>query len=108
MAQLHGTSVELLLALTVATLWTLHRAGTAPGVLHRGEILLVVLVVQAAVGYTQYFTGDPALLVGVHLAGATSVLVAVLAFNLGLYVRGPGVTGQTVSDRKSARQLART
>jgi cytochrome c oxidase assembly protein subunit 15 len=97
-AQLHGTSVELLLALTVATLWSLHRGAVAPAVLRRGEALLVVLVAQAAVGYTQYLTGDPALLVGAHLAGATCVLVAMLAFNLSLYVRASTVTGQTGDD----------
>jgi cytochrome c oxidase assembly protein subunit 15 len=97
-AQLHGTSVELLLALTVATLWSLHRGAVAPAVLRRGEVLLVVLVAQAAVGYTQYLTGDPALLVGAHLAGATCVLVAMLAFNLSLYVRASTATGQTGDD----------
>ena len=68
-AQLHGTAVELLLVLTVATLWSLHRSMAAPAVLHRGEVLLVVLVSQAALGYTQYLTGGPVLLVGVHEAG---------------------------------------
>ena len=84
-AQLHGTSVEVLLAVTVATLWSMHRSGCAPAVLRRGEVLLVVLVSQAAVGYTQYLTGDPVLLVGVHVAGATAVVIAMVAFNLGLY-----------------------
>ena len=84
-AQLHGTSVEVLLAVTVATLWSMHRSRVAPAVLRRGEVLLVVLVSQAAVGYTQYLTGDPVLLVGVHIAGATTVVIAMVAFNLGLY-----------------------
>ncbi len=86
-AQLHGTSVELLLALTVATLWSMHRARVAPAVLRRGEVLLVVLVAQAAVGYSQYLSGDPVLLVGAHLAGATSVVIAMVFFNLGLFTR---------------------
>jgi cytochrome c oxidase assembly protein subunit 15 len=107
-AQLHGSSVEVLLALTVATLWSMHRGRVAPDVLRRGEVLLAVLVAQAGVGYTQYLTGDPVLLVGVHLAGATTVVVAMLAFNLGLHVREPRPTDQTVSaDGGSARQLAR-
>ena len=88
-AQLHGTSVEVLLALTVATLWSMHRARVAPVVLRRGEVLLAVLVAQAAVGYSQYLTGDPVLLVGIHITGATAVVVAMLAFNLGLYAREP-------------------
>ena len=41
------------------------------------EVLLTVLVGQAIVGYAQYFTGVPALLVGIHLAGATAVWIAV-------------------------------
>jgi len=86
-AQLHGTSVEVLLVVTVATLWSLHRARVAAQVLRRAEVLLVVMVAQAAVGYTQYLTGDPVLLVGVHIAGATALVMAMTAFNFGLYTR---------------------
>jgi cytochrome c oxidase assembly protein subunit 15 len=108
-AQLHGTSVEVLLALTVATLWSMHRARVAPPVLRRGEVLLVVLVAQAAVGYSQYLSGDPVLLVGVHLAGATSVVIAMVFFNLGLYTRDPAPAAQVPpGDRRTARELART
>ncbi len=96
-AQLHGTSVELLLALTVGTLWSMHRARVAPAVLRRGEWLLVVLVAQAAVGYSQYLSGDPVLLVGIHIAGATAVVIAMVVFNLGLYTREPVTEVQTVS-----------
>jgi heme a synthase len=107
-AQLHGTSVEVLLALTVATLWSMHRSRVAPAVLRRGEVLLVVLVSQAAVGYTQYLSGDPVLLVGVHIAGATTVVIAMVAFNLGLYTREPVRKVQTVTgEPESASLLAR-
>jgi cytochrome c oxidase assembly protein subunit 15 len=107
-AQLHGTAVEVLLAFTVATLWSMHRSRVAPAVLRRGEVLLVVLVSQAAVGYTQYLTGDPVLLVGVHIAGATTVVIAMVAFNLGLYTREPVRKVQTVSgELESAPLLAR-
>jgi len=96
-AQLHGTSVEVLLALTVATLWSMHRSRVAPAVLRRGEVLLAVLISQAAVGYTQYLTGDPVLLVGLHIAGATTVVIAMVSFNLGLYAREPVRKVQTVT-----------
>jgi len=95
-AQLHGTSVEVLLALTVGTLWSLHRAKVSPAVLRRGELLLVILIAQAGVGYSQYLTGDPVLLVGIHIAGATAVVIAMLGFNFGLYTRQPAATVQTV------------
>jgi cytochrome c oxidase assembly protein subunit 15 len=104
-AQLHGTSVELLLALTVATLWSIYRAGGSPAVLRRGELLLAVLVAQAAVGYTQYLTGDPVVLVGVHEAGATTVVIAMVLFNCCLYVREP-VPGVGVIRATAAQQPA--
>jgi cytochrome c oxidase assembly protein subunit 15 len=107
-AQLHGTSVEVLLGLTVLTLWSLHRSRSSQAVLRRGEVLLCVLVAQAAVGYTQYFTGDPVALVGVHIAGATSVVVAMCWFNFGLFVRekpgGPAVPSRPELDLELARR----
>jgi cytochrome c oxidase assembly protein subunit 15 len=38
-------------------------------------VFLAVMVAQAAVGYTQYFTHLPALLVEVHILGATVLVV---------------------------------
>ncbi len=81
--RLHGISVVLLLVLVLVTLWRLRRDSAPPALLRRGELLLGVLVAQAAVGYLQYFTGVPVLLVGVHIAGATGVWVATLHFLLG-------------------------
>ena len=36
---------------------------------------MVVMVAQAGVGYTQYFTHLPALLVEVHILGATALVI---------------------------------
>jgi cytochrome c oxidase assembly protein subunit 15 len=80
--RLHGISVILFLALTVVTLVSLARAGAGRVLLRRAEVLLAVIVAQAAVGYVQYFTELPALLVGIHIAGATAVWVAVLRLDL--------------------------
>ena len=81
-ARLHGLTVVLFLLLTVVTLWRLTRAGAPRQLLRRGEVLLGVLVAQAAVGYVQYFTGVPALLVAVHIAGAAVVWAAAVRFLL--------------------------
>ena len=80
--RLHGIAVMLFLAVTLVVLWRLRRAGVDPDVQRRSEVLLAVLVAQAALGYLQYFTGVPALLVGFHIAGATAVWVAVLRLHL--------------------------
>ena len=70
-AQLHGTSVEVLLAITCSPCGALARTAAPRAVIRRAEIMLVAMVAQAAVGYTQYFNGDPVGLVAVHVAGAS-------------------------------------
>jgi cytochrome c oxidase assembly protein subunit 15 len=85
-ARVHGIAVMLFLALTLVILVRLRRDGVDARITRRSEILLVVLVAQAAVGYIQYFTGVPAVLVGVHVLGAASVWVAVLQLHLSFSV----------------------
>lgn len=86
-AQLHGTSVEIFLVITVLTLWNLARTGAPKPVIKRAQWLLGALVLQAVVGYTQYLNGDPVALVAVHVAGASLVVVAVIHFYTGLFSR---------------------
>jgi len=82
--QIHGLSMVVFLLLTVAVLRMAHRGDAAPVVVQRGHELLVVLVAQAALGYWQYFTGVPALLVAFHVLGAAVVWIAVLRLWLSL------------------------
>lgn len=81
-ARVHGITVVLFLLVVVVAL-SRTQAAPAP-VQHAGRVLLAVLVAQAAVGYTQYFTGVPALLVGVHVVGALAVWVSAIRFHLSL------------------------
>lgn len=92
-ARLHGIAVMLFLGVTLVTLWRLRATGAPADLFRRGEILLAVLVAQAALGYIQYFTGVPALLVGFHIAGAAAVWVAVLRFHLAFSVPVAGAGG---------------
>jgi cytochrome c oxidase assembly protein subunit 15 len=101
-ARLHGTSVMILLALVLVTLWRLRGEKGPTAVLRRGEMLLAVLVAQAAVGYAQYFTGVPVVLVGVHIAGAAAVWAAGLHFLLGFSVPAPDPAG-AVTGREGER-----
>ena len=93
--RLHGIAVMLFLAVALVTLVRLRKAGVDATIIRHGEILLAVIVAQAALGYIQYFTGVPALLVGFHVAGATAVWVAVLRLHLAFSVpvRGSGTEG---------------
>lgn len=76
-ARIHGVIVMMAVATGVALgirVWS--RAGDRRQI---GEALATWLflgVLQAALGYVQYFNGVPALLVGIHVAGATAVMIA--------------------------------
>ena len=52
-------------------------------------MLLGVELAQGVLGFVQYFTGLPVVLVGLHLAGACVVLVAAVHLVLNTRSRGP-------------------
>lgn len=86
-SQLHADLVFLLIGLTVALLVAL-AATDSPGRVRRAvRDLLVVELAQGVIGYVQYFTHLPIVLVLVHMAGA--VLIAVYTARLVWSVRGP-------------------
>ena len=112
MARLHGASVVLFLSLTLVTLWRLRGASLRAGAgamasLRAGEVLLAVSVAQAAVGYVQYFTGVPELLVGVHIAGAAAVWAAAVRFLTTLSSAGRGAPAAAPAGSPPARVVAR-
>jgi cytochrome c oxidase assembly protein subunit 15 len=86
-ARIHGISVMVFLALTLVTLAVVRRTHASEGVLTRIGVVLLVACVQAAIGYIQYFNDIPAVLVGLHIAGATALWTAVVWFYLGLFTR---------------------
>jgi cytochrome c oxidase assembly protein subunit 15 len=87
MSQLHADVVFLLIGLTVALLVALHATDSPGRVRRAARDLLVVELAQGVVGYAQYFTHLPALLVLLHMAGA--VLITGYAARLVWSVRGP-------------------
>jgi cytochrome c oxidase assembly protein subunit 15 len=75
-SQLHVDAVFLLLGLTVG-MWFAARAAGSPGrVAQAAAVLLGVELAQGAIGFAQYFTGLPIVLVGLHMLGATLLVVA--------------------------------
>jgi cytochrome c oxidase assembly protein subunit 15 len=86
-SQLHADAVFLLVGLTVALLVALH-AMDAPGRVRRAaRDLLAVQLLQGVVGFVQYFTHLPVVLVLLHMLGA--VLVTAYTARLAWSVRGP-------------------
>jgi cytochrome c oxidase assembly protein subunit 15 len=80
--RLHGAAVMVFLVMTGLVVLSLVRGGAPAVILRRAEVLLLAIVAQAAVGYAQYFTRLPPVLVGIHIAGATAVWVAALRLDL--------------------------
>ena len=75
-ARIHGVVALSLLVLVVWTWWRLRSAG-APAQARMGRVALL-LGAQGVIGYTQYFTGVPALLVGIHVALASVVWIEIV------------------------------
>jgi cytochrome c oxidase assembly protein subunit 15 len=75
MAELHSSLALLLIGITIGMVVALHMVDVPERVRRSARILMGVMVAQAAVGYTQYFTHLPALLVEVHLLGATALVI---------------------------------
>ena len=86
-AELHADGVLFLIGLTLASIFLLHQSNAPEPVMKRARILLWIMAAQGVIGYTQYFSNLPALLVGFHIAGATSVWIAMIWNNLNLFVR---------------------
>lgn len=80
--RVHGAIVIALIIAVIATMWHLNRTIAPQGEQWRARLVLLSLILQAGIGYTQYFTGVPVLLVGIHIVGATLTWVAVLWFHL--------------------------
>ncbi|MEE6265848.1 COX15/CtaA family protein [Streptomyces diastatochromogenes] len=87
--QLHVDFVYVVVGLSVA-LWFALRAVKAPAAARRTALeLLGCIALQGVIGYVQYFSGLPELVVGLHMLGSTLVWIAVLRVALALRVRGP-------------------
>jgi cytochrome c oxidase assembly protein subunit 15 len=76
-AKAHAAAVWAFVALVVVLLVGLARTGGPDRARRAAVVLLVVTLAQGLVGYVQYFTGLPELLVGVHMLGAALLTAAV-------------------------------
>lgn len=77
-ARVHSTSVIICVALLAWLMWQSARMQGRDVASLRQALgtFAFVAVLQGAVGYAQYFTGVPVLLVGLHIAGATAFWLA--------------------------------
>lgn len=86
-AHVHAVSAWVVCALALAV-WLVLRVADAPADTRaRARDLLVVLLAQGAVGYVQYFTHVPEVLVAVHMLGSCLVWISVVRVVLSLRER---------------------
>ncbi|MDI5941250.1 COX15/CtaA family protein, partial [Micromonospora sp. DH15] len=87
-SQVHADGVFLLVGLSVALVFAFRAVGA-----RRAERAAVVLVAvelgQGVIGFVQYFTHLPAVLVGAHMLGSCLVLLATLAVQWSTRERRP-------------------
>ena len=76
LSQLHADLVFLLLGLTVAVVLVVHTSPAPPLVRRAAAVLLGVELSQGLIGFVQYLTDLPVVLVAFHLLGAALVSAA--------------------------------
>ncbi|GAB3134652.1 heme A synthase [Tsukamurella serpentis] len=74
LTSLHGVLVATYLGLLIGAAVLIARGPSTPAVRRRLRIVFAVVAAQSLIGIVQYFTGVPALLVVLHVAGAMSVI----------------------------------
>jgi cytochrome c oxidase assembly protein subunit 15 len=81
-AWVHSIAATLFVGLVVGLLVSIWKT-SAPAPLQLGvRRLVIIALVQAAIGVTQYLTHVPAALVELHIAGAISLTIGVTQFHL--------------------------
>ncbi|PVU81272.1 cytochrome oxidase assembly protein (plasmid) [Cellulomonas sp. WB94] len=86
-ARAHAGAVWLFVVVLAVVLIGLYRTA-APGTTRRAALwLLAVTLLQGVIGYVQYFTGLPVVLVGLHMLGAVLLTASLTWFVLSLRTR---------------------
>jgi heme a synthase len=86
--QLHADIGWLLTGLVIALVLGLRLSQAPPAAARLAWTLLGLIGLQGVVGYTQYFTGLPAGLVWVHVAGSVLIWITALRLSFSLRDRG--------------------
>jgi cytochrome c oxidase assembly protein subunit 15 len=106
-SQLHADAVMLLLGLTAATWLWLRGSKAPPATTRAAAVLLVVELSQGVIGFVQYFTGLPVVLVALHLLGACLVWVAALRLLLATRTRWPAPEPAEPAQPSAAADITR-
>jgi cytochrome c oxidase assembly protein subunit 15 len=92
MTRIHAEIVIATVVAVLVLLWVLWRSDAPAAVQNAGRVVVIVMVAQGLIGYTQFFTHLPPVLVGVHVLGASVVWATVLWFHYQMSVHAPEMT----------------
>lgn len=87
LSQLHTDVVFLLIGLTIGSLFALRSVDAPARAVQAAGVLLAVELGQGLIGFVQYFSDLPVVLVGIHLLGAALVSAALTWLLLGVRER---------------------
>jgi cytochrome c oxidase assembly protein subunit 15 len=85
--QLHADLVFLLVGLSIGLLVAIAATGGGGFLVRRAVVLLGVVLAQGTIGFVQYATDLPVVLVGLHIVGACLVWIGALRVAFGLNPR---------------------
>ena len=109
-AWLHADLVTLFTGLVIAMLVAVRLSAAPAEVGRRTRTVLYVTLAQGALGYLQYFTGVPWVLVAFHVLGSTLLWVSVLRLTYAIRTRGavelPAQPGEARADTTAAANLS--
>ncbi|MFF8582289.1 heme A synthase [Streptomyces albidoflavus] len=106
-SRVHAVLAWVVVALAFA-LWFFLKAVDAPaGPLARTREFFVILLLQGAIGYVQYLTDLPEILVGLHMLGSCLVWIGVVRLLLALRERPYATPGQVPAQPENPVAAAR-
>jgi len=103
MARVHAITVWAFVVVLAWIVWKVRRdvsVGEHDEVRKAWVVLVVITLAQGVVGYAQYFTGLPEVLVGIHLAGAAALTAAHSAAFYLLRRERPGARNVSITSQK--------
>ncbi|HTW19697.1 MAG TPA: COX15/CtaA family protein [Mycobacteriales bacterium] len=106
--QLHADSALLLTGLVIATLFAVRLTPTPDLVRRRSNFLAGMVLLQVAIGYTQYFLNLPPSVVELHVAGATVLWSATIWLQLGFTAPVPTPGAEPALRRTGSAPLRQT
>jgi cytochrome c oxidase assembly protein subunit 15 len=106
-SKVHAVLAWIVVSLTFALWFVLKAVDSPKDPLHRTRDLFLILLAQGVIGYVQYFTDLPEILVGLHMLGSALVWIAVVRVLLALRER-PGTTADLPGPAVEATLASRT